>query len=542
MDGTGRSAVAAPVAPLEAGAAPERTAAEVAAALALIEDAPSYDIDAWLVEATGLERIADRLGDQELVLRARLVRADVWQRRGRTAPAVQVFWAVIHWATEHDCRPLLARAHRLLALTYQGVGDAAAFLDHSVRAVEFLDESTSPIRRVYHLMALAMALGQVGSFDAARERFVQAEHLTIRTGDVERQLLVLNNLADIELRSGQAHRARATVDRLIAAAAADGRGSVSESTYLGTIAEVQIAVGEYAEAERTARAALQRYHDAGYDEVHALANHLLTLAIAQRHTGATDAAAKTLDACAAVCEERELRWIRVETLRERAELYAAAGDPGRAFETHKVFHAADKELISRQREAQARNRQALFETAEARREAERFREQARRDPLTGLRNRRYVDEELPALIDHAVTTGAPMVVALVDLDHFKRVNDTLSHEVGDQVLVTVASIFGTVVPGADGGGFAARLGGEEFLLVLTGPGHADAMRRLDHLRRTVAAHHWRPITGALPVTVSIGATAVQNGGTQASLLAAADAQLYRAKADGRDRVRVAAMD
>jgi tetratricopeptide (TPR) repeat protein len=249
--GTGPPAGGASVAALEPGVRPRRTAAEVAAALAVIEDAPSYDIDAWLVEATEYERIAAELGDEELALRARLVRADVWQRRGSTGPAVQVFWAVIHWATEHDCRPLLARAHRLLALSYQGVGDAAAFLDHSVRAVEFLDESTSPTRRVYHLMALAMALGQVGSFDAARERFLQAEHLTIGTGDVERRLLVLNNLADLELQSGQPRRARATVDRLIAANAADGRGPVSESTYLGTIAEVQIAVGEYVEAERT---------------------------------------------------------------------------------------------------------------------------------------------------------------------------------------------------------------------------------------------------------------------------------------------------
>jgi two-component system cell cycle response regulator len=243
-----------------------------------------------------------------------------------------------------------------------------------------------------------------------------------------------------------------------------------------------------------------------------------------------------------VCEERELGWIRVETLRERAELYAVAGDLGRAFETHKLFHVADKELVSRQREAQARNRQALFETAEARREADQFREQARRDPLTGLRNRRYVDEELPAVIDHAVTSGAPTVFAFVDLDHFKRINDTLSHEVGDQVLVTVANIFSTVVPGADGGGFAARMGGEEFLLVLTGASHAEAIRRLDDLRRTVASHHWRPVTGALPVTVSIGAAEVCPGGTQASLLAAADAQLYRAKAGGRDRVCAGAAD
>ena len=81
----------------------------------------------------------------------------------------------------------------------------------------------------------------------------------------------------------------------------------------------------------------------------------------------------------------------------------------------------------------------MFETAEAREEAEHFREQARRDPLTGLRNRRYVDEELPALI----AAGGELTVAIVDLDHFKWVNDRLSHDVGDQVLVLVAKLLET---------------------------------------------------------------------------------------------------
>ena len=95
----------------------------------------------------------------------------------------------------------------------------------------------------------------------------------------------------------------------------------------------------------------------------------------------------------------------VRVHQEQAELHAAREEFARAFAVHKVFFAAYNELHSLQREAQARTRQAMFETAEARQEAERFREQARRDPLTGLRNRRYVDEQLPALIEDAGVTG-----------------------------------------------------------------------------------------------------------------------------------------
>ena len=85
-----------------------------------------------------------------------------------------------------------------------------------------------------------------------------------------------------------------------------------------------------------------------------------------------------------------------------------------------------------------------------------------------------------------------------------------------------------------GPAFAAQLGGEEFLVVFGGP-----VGRLDEIRAAVADHPWRPIVGDLPVTVSVGAAAVEPGSTQASLLAAADACLYEAKRAGRNRVRQA---
>ena len=154
----------------------------------------------------------------------------------------------------------------------------------------------------------------------------------------------------------------------------------------------------------------------------------------------------------------------VRVHQEQAELHAARGEFAAAFAVHKVFFAAYNDLHSEQREAQARTRQAMFETAEARQEAERFREQARRDPLTGLRNRRYVDEQLPGLID----ADPELTVAIVDLDRFKRVNDLLSHDVGDQVLVLVAKLLETELAAVSPDGFVARMGGEEFLMVLPG--------------------------------------------------------------------------
>jgi diguanylate cyclase (GGDEF)-like protein len=180
--------------------------------------------------------------------------------------------------------------------------------------------------------------------------------------------------------------------------------------------------------------------------------------------------------------------------------------------------------------------QAVYEVSEARRQSHRYRELSLRDPLTGLYNRRHVDEQLPALL----RSGRPVTVAIVDLDHFKAINDTCSHEVGDQVLQQVSAL---LTVGAEGIGapeqsFAARLGGEEFLLVLHDVDPASALPHLDALRRTVRSGPWDPLTGGQPVTVSIGVAGTDGTGhpTAADVLGRADRNLYAAKRRGRDRV------
>jgi diguanylate cyclase (GGDEF)-like protein len=176
----------------------------------------------------------------------------------------------------------------------------------------------------------------------------------------------------------------------------------------------------------------------------------------------------------------------------------------------------------------------MFETTEAREEAARFREQARRDPLTGLRNRRYVDEELPALLD----ADPALTVAIVDLDHFKQINDRLSHDVGDQVLIMAAKLMETELAAVSPEGFVARLGGEEFLMVLPATPLGRAVVLLDGIRRAIGDYDWQEIARGLPVTVSIGVAGVADAEipTQAGLLSIADKNLYAAKHRGRDRV------
>jgi diguanylate cyclase (GGDEF)-like protein len=180
--------------------------------------------------------------------------------------------------------------------------------------------------------------------------------------------------------------------------------------------------------------------------------------------------------------------------------------------------------------------QAVYEVSEARRQSRRYRELSLRDPLTGLYNRRHVDEQLPALL----RSGRPLTVALVDLDHFKLINDTCSHEVGDRVLQRIGALLTRAAegPGASVNSFAARLGGEEFLLVLDDVAPRSAVASLDDLRRAIRSGPWTDLTAGRPVTVSVG-VAGTDGTDQvlaADVLGLADRHLYAAKRRGRDRV------
>jgi diguanylate cyclase (GGDEF)-like protein len=517
-----------------AGAAQSGFAAE----LDRLEDWTGLDPHGRAERAAEVEAAAAKVGDQPAWMRARLIQADAAERTGDLKGAAAVMWQVNEWAVAQGDRYLIARSHLLLGRTYRNMGDVAALLEHAVAAVEHLDETVPPKRRLPYVVKYADALTESGEIGAARERYLQAAELARHSTDVRDEIMVLNNHAYAEYLSGEAGNAWALVQRMRAVAAE--RGHRLDPNDLDTVASVLIALGRYAEAEETILEGIAAY-PAGHQEADALPEFLLTLAVTRRLRGDVAAAQATLDECRALSQAHGHGEIMVRVLQEQAELYAVTGDFRRAFEEHKRFYSAEKEAQSAQREAQARTRQALFEVNEARQEAERFREQARRDPLTGLRNRRYVDENLPGMIAQAATAGTPLWAALLDLDHFKQVNDRCSHEVGDQVLVIVAALLADGVGrlGETTPGFAARLGGEEFLVVVSGLRRAETLAFLERIRRSVADHAWRDTAGDLPVTVSVGAAAVSTDSNQPGLLARADAQLYEAKRAGRNRVRMA---
>jgi two-component system cell cycle response regulator len=184
--------------------------------------------------------------------------------------------------------------------------------------------------------------------------------------------------------------------------------------------------------------------------------------------------------------------------------------------------------------AAAIRRAQIFESARA--DNARLAALAITDPLTGLLNRRALIDRLATEVDRARRYGTVVTLLMVDIDHFKRVNDTLGHLAGDDVLREVAAVLQNTVRTVD---LVARYGGEEFVVVLPETGRDGAVAFADRVRERIAIHPFlAPVREGLALTASIGVATfpAERVDTVEDLFARADEALYRAKADGRNRV------
>lgn len=164
----------------------------------------------------------------------------------------------------------------------------------------------------------------------------------------------------------------------------------------------------------------------------------------------------------------------------------------------------------------------------------RLQEQASRDPLTGLFNRRHFDRALAEALAHCLREDKPLTLAITDIDHFKAINDNHGHLAGDEVLRSLADLLAGKVGDA---GMVCRFGGEEFLLMLPGMPAAEACAFADALRREFESMRVRLDGHAIGTTLSFGVAVAPDDAIDAhALLRKADAALYTAKLRGRNRV------
>ena len=228
-------------------------------------------------------------------------------------------------------------------------------------------------------------------------------------------------------------------------------------------------------------------------------------------------------------------------IRAHHAAYLAARALGR-FEVALAHHEAHERLERRRTTSQLQSQSEMFVTrSEAQAEVDRHRFSAERDPLTGLGNRRRLGRTLQQLGQQATPTTDsphPFSVAMVDVDHFKSINDLLGHAVGDAVLVEVAQI---LLDEARDDDVVVRYGGEEIVIVMPDTDVVDATTRCERLRARIEAHDWSCLPAGRRITISVGVAGTPPCDPEL-VVSAADAAMYGAKRAGRNLVRVASDD
>ena len=186
-----------------------------------------------------------------------------------------------------------------------------------------------------------------------------------------------------------------------------------------------------------------------------------------------------------------------------------------------------------ERELHAVNKQLGQQLKEIQDLQDKLHEQAMRDPITGVYNRRFLEETLSREISLAARKGNPLSVIMLDIDFFKRVNDTYGHKIGDDVLISLSRLLQAETRESD---CVSRYGGDEFVLVMPEMTKEDAFQRAELWRNAIKSIDLLNGDNRTVITVSMGiSTYPMNGSDSEALLKAADEALYQAKATGRDR-------
>jgi diguanylate cyclase len=195
-----------------------------------------------------------------------------------------------------------------------------------------------------------------------------------------------------------------------------------------------------------------------------------------------------------------------------------------------------REMRETNRALRDRLRLSKSEISDLQQSLEAIRAESLTDPLTGLGNRKYFDRSIDVAVENALASGEPRSLLMFDIDHFKSFNDSYGHLTGDQVLRLVGMSLKQTIKGRD---ITARYGGEEFAVVLPNTALSQALTVADHIHRAVMAKELKKkSTGEIlgRVTISVGVSMLKPDDDTDSLIERADACLYAAKRNGRNRV------
>jgi diguanylate cyclase (GGDEF)-like protein len=499
---------------------------------------------------------ATAVGDKTTAARAQAALALHLARLNECEGAIRAgLLALDHFVFEGSL-PAQSQVHSTLALAYDLAGLGQQALTHAVAALDAARACGDRQAECWALNRVGMVQEGVDDGSASRRYMRQALALARELDGPDEIFACLNNLASGALARAQAQGAKNQDQRFT----------------------LQQALGDAQDAVQAAQT---------QGNAHRLMLSTLNLGCVLAGLGLHDEALRHFETCRGLAVEAnnlaELPFLELEVARvERAQgLVAQAiarlqkvlprdglqaqtplrrdvhqalyewlkevGDSAGALAHLESFHALAMQasevrsdlqsriLINRLELDQARHNadRARLEADMQRLRAEELDRAAHHDALTGLYNRRFMDSQLPRLVQRAQERALPLAMAVLDIDHFKHVNDKHGHAMGDRVLAEVARLLRLTVRGSD---LPIRFGGEEFVIVLVDTSMERAHEVCERLRQAVQQHDWASLHADLRVTLSAGLSVWCEAETPAQWLARADGALYGAKHAGRNQV------
>jgi diguanylate cyclase (GGDEF)-like protein len=439
--------------------------------------------------------------------------------------------------------------------TYRSFGDYVVAAEYAMRALKLAQALGDRRHEAGMLNVLSVIYAESNDLNAALETGLKVLQYSREEGAVRGESIALNNLAMTYLELGNGPQALEACQESLRLARENGIDAVA-LTALSTMGEVYLGIKDYARAEEYLMQALTlaRENQAGPDELQCLLN----LGKVYQYLQNDQAALSTLQSALTISQASNDRRGEFQCRQLLSEIYEKRGEFETALQYFKQFHALKETVFNENTAKRLAGLQVVHQVESAKRDAElhflktielkreieerksaqeSLQKLASIDPLTGVLNRREFFILGEQELEHAVQKSQLLSVILFDIDHFKQINDTYGHAVGDQVLMHTTKI---VRESLRQGEIIGRYGGDEFVILLPGSSGAQGRQIAERLCEKMATQTIATGQGGLSVTFSLGIAELGqvSDPNLEKLLAHADQALYAAKRGGRNQLAV----
>lgn len=475
---------------------------------------------------------------------------------GNYEAALTSFWNALPLCRTSGDSCLESKLIGNVGVSYTKLGRYDDAFEQFHRAQKIQEANEDWANAAFTLHQLGVLQQERGRWRESLRYFERSRELFVQIGGRKGLTHVLNNLGLTLSYLGRHGEAACHFEMALRECRALGMNE-EEANVLGNMAKSLSAQGQWC-------AALNNYEQCRLvferiNKVEGLAEVLVDVGVLCARVEAVEVynparAVSSLEAAVALTEKHGQRHLACQAHEHLARQYKSQRRFEQALRHHERFHELRQLLFGEESDRRLQRLQVHYEVEQTKKDAEIARtrnvelaaalaeasrlrqiaeQAAHRDSLTGLYNRRYLNDWLERCFRRETDGPASLVVLLLDLDHFKRVNDGFSHRIGDIVLQTIANILRINSGEAD---VAARYGGEEFVIVMPNHDTRSAMERCETIRLQVEQFHWQSVAPGLAVTTSGGICESHDYAHFERMLDDADAKLYKAKIAGRNRI------